>query len=696
MKTSAPNRPSLKSRFLSGGLWALLGKIISSASTLGVNILLARLLSAEDMGSFFLIFSIVSTFSIIAQWGLGRGLVKLVASELAKENIGTVRADISSSFIIVVLISVLLALLMISPVGDWFVRKLSGTDFLVPVTGLIGLWIIIRALQGIISESFRGFHDIKKATIFGGMLTAVISLLLYFSVWLQTESVELEAAVKLMVHAATISLIIGGVLLTKKVGRFVLSRKSEISKVYSFGLPLMITNLSLFATLEFHIWVLAYFQPETEVALYGASLRLVLLLALPLTIINSVIPPMIADMYSQKQFSRVQGLLQKSATIVSLPAIIIFIVIIFYGSEVLGLVYGDNYTQAYIPLIVLALGQLINVFTGSPGILLTMSGHERVVMKTAFLAGSIGIITSLIGVQNYGAVGAATGYTVGIIINNISMWLYSTRYLTIHTHSNLSSLKEIFRRLRRDIELHDVNGGPLAFLGKLVSKIELFWWNLRGHEVVECYGDSHVKVFRGLNHQKWVGKRRFRTVSVKGATAYGIGNPNSSTNAFHIFTSRLNDVPKGRDIIFMMGEVDVGFLVWLRAEKTGSAVVKCMEEAFQRYTSFLSDVKADHPNIKICSVPLPTISDDDAHGDIANARSEVNVTQKERTELTLKFNSMLKVWSRENEFEYFDFDLLALDVETNLVKESLLNKNTSDHHYGDEEFFCLIRKVLSF
>ena len=443
---------SLRNRFISGSSWALIGKVISSASTLGVNILLARLLSPNDMGSFFLILSIISTFTIIGQWGLGRGLVKLVASELASGNTDRAHTAISSAFIIVASISIILALLMTSPVGEWFVHKLSGTDFLVPITGLIGLWIIIRALQGIVSESFRGFHDIQKATIFGGMLTAVISLLLYFSVWLQSGHVELQAAVKLMVYAATISLIIGSVLLTKKVGRFVLSKKSEISKVYRFGLPLMITNISLFATLEVHIWVLAYFQPETEVALYGASLRLVLLLAMPLTIINAVIPPMIADMYSQKQFDRVQSLLQKSATIVSVPAIIIFIVIMLYGSEILGLVYGDNYTQAYIPFIVLAVGQLINVLTGSPGVLLTMSGHERVVMKTAFIAGCMGVIASLIGVQAYGALGAATGYAVGIIINNTSMWAYSARYLTINTHGDLSSLREIFRQLRRDIE----------------------------------------------------------------------------------------------------------------------------------------------------------------------------------------------------------------------------------------------------
>jgi len=139
----------------------------------------------------------------------------------------------------------------------------------------------------------------------------------------------------------------------------------------------MLTNIALFATRELHIWILAFYKPETEVALYGASLRLILLLALPLLIINAVIPSMVADMYSQKQYQRVQNLLQKTASIIIVPAIFAFIIIVVYGAEILGLVYGSSYAEAYMPFVILAFGQLINVLTGSPGILLTMSGHER-------------------------------------------------------------------------------------------------------------------------------------------------------------------------------------------------------------------------------------------------------------------------------------------------------------------------------
>jgi len=698
MSASAVKNASLKSRFVSGGSWALAGKITSSAATLGVNILLARLLSPEDMGAFFLAFSIVSIFTIIAQWGLGRGIVKLVASELAVGNTGRARSAILSSFIITACISFVVVVLLNTLAGEWFLSKLSGTNSLAAVSGMLGLWVFVLALQGIASESFRGYHDIRMATIFGGMLTAIVAMLLYLSVWLKSGRFELVDAVQLMAFATAVSLLIAGFFLSKKIAakEHGAVNREQVKKVFRFGLPLMLTNLSLFATLEFHIWILAYYQPETEVALYGAALRLVLLLAIPLTIINAVIPPMVADMYSLKQYKRVQNLLQQTATIIGIPAFIVFLAIIFYGDELLGLVYGAAYTQAYIAFVILAVGQLINVFTGSPGILLTMSGHERVVFKTALYSSVLGLVVSFVGVQIYGAAGAALGYAVGVIVNNLGMWLYSYNKLSIRTHGSLAILRKIIRRIRAIIESDEVNGGRLCFLGKPVSKLELFWWRLRGFEVIECFGDSHVAVFRGLNSMPWIGRKRFRVVSVKGATAYGVGNPNSKTNALEVFMERLEGVPAERTIVFMMGEVDVGFLVWLRAKNKGVTAISCMEEAFDRYTSFLNNIKNEHPNIKLCSVPLPTISDGEAHGDVANARSSVVSTQKDRTLMTLKFNEKLKIWASENNVEYMDFDLYALDSNTNLVHHSLLNTDVSDHHYNNEAFYSLIKKVFNY
>lgn len=488
---------SLARLFVSGAFWSFSGKVLSAAATLVVNALLARLLSPEDMGAYFLVFSFVTILAICGQWGLNRGLVKLIASEMAKGYSAIARKSILASFVIVISICLSIIAVLHTPSGTWILTKLSGSDVLVPVSFLIGLWILFKALLGLISESFRGFHDIRMATMFGGFASAILSALFVFVFWLNNKSANLEQMLELTVFAIGISLSIGLLSIYRKLRTLDRGGEVEIFKVLNFGFPLFLTSVTLFAVREFHILILAMYQPETEVALYGSASRLIALLTMPLIIVNSVIPPMIADLYSQEKYLRVQNVLQKTATLMAIIAVIVSAVIFIFGADILGLVYGDPYREAFTVFAILTAGQLLNVLTGSPGVLLTMSGHEKFVMKSALTTGIIGVIVSIVGVQAMGAVGAAIGYSVGIVLVNVAMWFYSYKKLSIRTHGSLNSIMPIVKKGRAKIESDGANSGKLAVFDCILRLCEDIWWKVRGYKVIECFGDSHVSVFRG-------------------------------------------------------------------------------------------------------------------------------------------------------------------------------------------------------
>lgn len=693
-KTTPPHNISLRRRFLSGASWAFSGKIISGSATLLGNALLARLLSPEDLGSYFLAFSIVSVFSLFCLWGLERGLVKMVAAELTAGRPELARSGIVMAFGLVIITSALMILLLASPVGQWILSAGFNSSLLASLSLMMGLWILIKAAQGLISESFRGFHDIRLATVFGGLVTAVISTLLYLAVWGYQGRATLDQAIQLTMLAAGISLVSGMFFLFRRVRMLERNGDMPLSKIVRFGFPLMITSVSLFGVRELHLWLLAAFQPKAEVALYGSALRLVNLLVLPLTVVNAVIPPMVADLYSKNNFTRLQTILQKTATLMSVPAFIAFGLILLFGADILDIVYGEPYRLAFVPFVILAGGQLINILTGSPGILLTMSGNERVVMRSTLMGGAIGVAVTLLGAQAFGAIGASVGFSVGLVLVNIAMCMHSYRRLSIRTYGNIRILLRMLRKFRTRIESDGVNGGTFSTLDRIAQKFEDSLWHLRRYQIIECLGDSHVAAFRGLNHKPWIRNLRFRSIPVRGATAYGIGNPNSKTNALKIFEDRLRKIPKNRIVLFMMGEVDVGFLIWLRAEKGGIDPIDCMEDTLHRYTDYLNAVKQKHHRLMLCSIPLPTIPDGMAHGNVANARREVTATQRERTAMTLEFNRRLKAWATASGVTFLDLDPYALDQNTMLVRDELLNKNTADHHYNDEAFHALIKNLI--
>ena len=76
-----------KERILSGGLWAFGGKAAMAPTGLASNVLLARLLSPQDLSAYFLAFSVVSFGAVLGSLGLGQTVVRLVAESLGRRGL---------------------------------------------------------------------------------------------------------------------------------------------------------------------------------------------------------------------------------------------------------------------------------------------------------------------------------------------------------------------------------------------------------------------------------------------------------------------------------------------------------------------------------------------------------------------------------------------------------------------------------
>src|SRR3990172_4349039 len=82
----------------------------------------------------------------------------------------------------------------------------------------------------------------------------------------------------------------------------------------------------------------------------------------------------------------------------------------------------------------------------------------------------------------------------------------------------------------------------------------------------------------------------------------------------------------------------------------------------------------------VVSAPLPTIPDEEQCGQVANLRKEINVSQRQRTELTLKFNARVEQVCAAEDAVFIGLDSESLGQD-GLVKKELLNRDPCDHHY---------------
>lgn len=205
-------------------------------------------------------------------------------------------------------------------------------------------------------------------------------------------------------------------------------------------------------------------------------------------------------------------------------------------------------------------------------------------------------------------------------------------------------------------------------------------------------GDSHTPIFDHPSFKNNFPSLQFNVVTVIGATASGLENPNTKTQAYPIFKHALQQSSANK-VIIMLGEVDTGFVIWYRADKYNESIDTMMNKAINSYSNFLLEVAAQFDVICI-STPLPTIQDGNDWGDVANLRKEITATQIERTALTLQFNQQIEIFCQQHNITYIMLDTESMG-DNNIVSADLLNQDPDDHHYDSEHYAALLTAHLS-
>lgn len=443
----------LKRRLLSGGAWAFGGRLAMAFMALASNALLARLLSPQDLGTYFLAFSVVL---VGGQWGagLGQAVVRFVSESIGLDQFARARRVLSRALVLGVLGS-----LVIGTAYSLFGQSIGNDVFNAPalaaVTGLVAGWMVVSALQVFLSEAHRGFQDIRLATIFGGLSTGVLLTASLGVLWSLGYRASLFTALLLTVGAGLASVSLSGWLLRRKAA----SLPSRLAKddigfggIMRVALPLLVVNLTQIVLTQADLWILGAFRPQQEVALYGAAARTVILVAMPMLVVNSVVSPLIAGMYAQGRRRELERVLRATASLAGIPAFLLLAGFALLGGPILGLVFGDYYREGATVLVLLSLGQMVNVWVGACGIALVMTGNHITVMAITVASSVVMVVGGLNVVGPYGATGVAAAAATGVAICNISFWLMAKRKTGMWTHMGFTGLSDLLKAVSRASE----------------------------------------------------------------------------------------------------------------------------------------------------------------------------------------------------------------------------------------------------
>lgn len=427
----------IQNRLFKNGVWAISSKVIVLPLGLLISALLARVLSPENMGTYIFAQSIVLSGVVIAQLGLGPTAVRTIAASLGIGDLASVSGNVRNLLVWGLVGAIVTAI---------FVNLLSnfiGIDSNIVLW--VSLWIVVLACQKLLAEILRGFHDIRSAALIGdasagGVFSysiVAISLLIF---WSTLGEIQLTTALSVTIIAGTAAILLALIILIKTVRNLNVpkgGKRHHFSwKILYAALPVLIHTIANQVQNQSGIWMLEAFQSSSEVAQYGVAARLVALITVPLSVVNSVISPIIPDLYWQGKKDKLEKTLRGLTTLSTIPAMLILFIFWVAGPFIMEFLYGEFYRSASNILIILTIGVVFNVMAGSSGLTLLMTGHQRTLMGISIFSGLITIIGVYYAAIMFGTVGVATVVSISLLFKNLLMIIYTRRLLGIWTHAS--------------------------------------------------------------------------------------------------------------------------------------------------------------------------------------------------------------------------------------------------------------------
>jgi len=194
---------------------------------------------------------------------------------------------------------------------------------------------------------------------------------------------------------------------------------------------LVIALVTLFET-QISLYLLGFLSDARQAGLFQAAFQLVGLIVIGLMAVNMPLQPRLAAAWARGDIEYAQRLLSETARLGLGIALVGLMGILFFPEALLRL-YGSDYMEAAHALQILAIGQVVNAASGSCGVLLLMTGHQRIVMAGIISAAALNALIAYVLIPSYGVLGAAYATTASLVCWNFIFVAYSAKKLKLNS-----------------------------------------------------------------------------------------------------------------------------------------------------------------------------------------------------------------------------------------------------------------------
>ncbi len=407
-----------------GSVWAFGAQIVSTALAMLFNILIARLFGANVLGSVAMIVSFLSLATIFTVLGTNTSILRLIPEHISRYSSSSAFQVYRKVLWLVIGISVVAGTLIFI-FSDFIARNFFSKPHLTQLFALSALFLPFAAISDLNLHAIRGIKLIRSFA-FMQLLPALakFSILAVLCLFTLRSSIPFYALFSSYIFTA----IIGIFIILKK---FHISNANDdiihpasLKYILTLSLPMFMTSVMSFFIGQVGLLILGMFRSETEVGYYDIAVKLASLTTFILGAVNAMAAPKFSELYSKGKIYELLDLARKTSKMIFGLTFPLLLILSLGGDSILQILFGSDFSVAYIALLLLVMGQFVNSISGSVGYFMNMTGNQTVFRNIIFVGALLNIFFSLILIPKFGINGAAAATTISLIFWNIATLIF--------------------------------------------------------------------------------------------------------------------------------------------------------------------------------------------------------------------------------------------------------------------------------
>ncbi len=417
--------------FVRSGLWSLALRISGLISGFALGVVLARMLGPAEFGIYGLVTTVAAVGMTIAQLGTPQLAVRELSVRAAREDWAGVKAILYRFGLATTLAGIAIAAISL---GGGVLAGASAFDLLLVLEGAV--LTLLTAYTGLFAAELRGLGALLKGQSMDITVRPALTFAIVAALLLAGSRMDAAIALTIQNGVTLAAAAVSGFWLWQALPPRAWSVRAarQISWLRA-ALPLGAVDVLRQFDGSYGVVLVGWLSSSVELGVFRVAVACAVLAAMPVTIFHILLAPTLSRLHAAGQKREMQRLL--SWTALAMVAIMLPIAggAWLLGKPLITLLFGVAYADAWLPLFLLTMAQLIYAFFGMGPILLAMCDGERDLIRIYAIAVAAAVAAAIPMTKAWGGVGAALGPLISASLIGLMSWRYARRVLGLEVTS---------------------------------------------------------------------------------------------------------------------------------------------------------------------------------------------------------------------------------------------------------------------